>query len=214
MYRRILPFSYTIVGNHYDLDLDLDPDNYGHSSVPTQNNPIIIRLSDITHKANEQWHIVCDQTGHLHIGLVIEVFDIYGDVILSTDIFVSATAFYRFPMRVAKQYLIDLSDEWDSPSFVFASDIAHNIRVDGLRDIPDGIGTGDGGDNDGCGGFTIKTYWIRIIQRRWKRVYSEKMRKLRLRGGLRAQRHFEICGKYGVESARGLRGLFVERQQI
>ena len=59
----------------------------------------------------------------------------------------------------------------------------------------------------------IKTFWIRIIQRRWKKVCAQKMAILRMRGSVPSQRYFELHGKY-PENARtlpGLRGmLFIE----
>jgi len=42
----------------------------------------------------------------------------------------------------------------------------------------------------------IKTLWIRIIQRRWKKVYAQRGEVLRMRGSIQAQRHFELYGKY------------------
>lgn len=42
----------------------------------------------------------------------------------------------------------------------------------------------------------IKTFWIRIIQRRWKKVFAQRMQVLRMMGSIPAQRHFEIYGKY------------------
>ena len=59
----------------------------------------------------------------------------------------------------------------------------------------------------------IKTFWIRIIQRRWKKICAQKMAILRMRGSIPSQRYFELYGKY-PENARtlpGLRGmLFIE----
>jgi hypothetical protein len=210
--RTITPYSYTIAENHYDLDYD-----YSSSLSRQIYSPISIRVPlslyidrgmgidreeeegndelDLRCLANEQWHIVCDGSGCYHIGLIIEVFDIYAEPVLRVDISVSVSTFYRFPMDAAKQYLIDYIesvesvDDFVDTSGILAYNIGHNIRVDGLRDFPDGSV------------LTIKTYWIRIIQRRWKRIYAEKMRLLWLRGGLRAQRNFEICGKYGIPSS-------------
>jgi hypothetical protein len=223
--RPIFPYSYTIIGNHYDLD-DWDDLYGGRSSSSsdvsdeqvapsrTLSSPIIIRVwtLDLRCKANEYWHIICDGSGRYHIGLVIEVYDIYAENVFSSDILVPVSVFYRFPIESAKQYLLDLVDSSEEfPGIVLAAEIGHNIRVDGLRDLS------FSDDSAWSGGFVIKTYWIRIIQRRWKRVYSEKMRLIRLRGGLRAQRNFEISGKYGIDvgTGLGLRGLlFVESQQI
>ena len=214
--RLFAPYSYAIVGNHYDFD---DCDDYS-PSVPMQNNPIIQVPFEWTTatswicKANEYWNVVCDQSGRYHIGLIIEVVDIYDEVVLCTDVLVPVSAFYRFPIEAAKQYLLDLADfAEDFPSVVLADEIGHNINVEGLLDLPfpqgvEGLGLVEEIEYGGAK-LVIKTYWIRIIQRRWKRVYAEKMRLIRLRGGLRAQRNFEISGKYGIDVGfgRGLRGL-------
>ena len=224
------PYSYAIVGNHYDLD---DCDDYFSPSVPMQNNQIILTTSGIWAiptanqersrassfvgecKANEYWHVVCDQSGHYHIGLIIEVVDIYDEVVLCADVLVPVAAFYRFPMKAAKQYLLDLVDlAEDFPSVVLADEIGHNIHVEGLLDLPfpqrdEGLGPVEEIEYGGAK-MVIKTYWIRIIQRRWKCVYAEKMRLMRLRGGLRAQRNFEISGKYGLDcAAAGLNGMLI-----
>jgi hypothetical protein len=42
----------------------------------------------------------------------------------------------------------------------------------------------------------IKTFWIRIIQRRWKKVFAQRGQVLRMMGSIPSQRHFEIYGKY------------------
>ena len=151
------------------------------------------------YKANEQWHIVKDNSsGRWHIALVIEVFSLRNsvstplrsenlssnDVELCVDVLVCASSFFRFPMQTAKTYLIDFIDS-DDGSVVLASDLEHNIRTSGLYDLPDTP-------------LLIKTHWIRIIQRIWKRIYAERMRLLLLRGSLMAQRRFELTGKYGI----------------
>jgi hypothetical protein len=41
-----------------------------------------------------------------------------------------------------------------------------------------------------------KTFWIRLVQRTWKRKYAEKQRLQRARGSIQNQRHFEIYGRY------------------
>jgi hypothetical protein len=48
-----------------------------------------------------------------------------------------------------------------------------------------------------------KTFWISIIQRRWRRVLRERDQVMRKRGSIPAQRHFELYGHY----PRGLRYL-------
>lgn len=139
--------------------------------------------------ANGIWHIVQDYSGKLYIGLVIEVVDWENDLVLCLDVLVCASTFYQFPMETAKSYLIEVAEE-DNSSVILAADLQYNIRVNGLRDLPDSP-------------LIIKTYWIRIIQRRWRRVYSIR---LKLRGGLKAQRQFELSGRYGYLGG-GLRGM-------
>jgi hypothetical protein len=85
-------------------------------------------------------------------------------------------------MQTAKSYLIELVDDEDE-DVVLASDFEHAIRFQGLYDLPDPP-------------LIIKTCWICFIQRKWKRIYKERMRKLMERGSLKSQRLFELCGKY------------------
>jgi hypothetical protein len=45
--------------------------------------------------------------------------------------------------------------------------------------------------------YTCKTFWIRLIQRIWRRKCAEKKRVQMLRGSLQNQRRFELTGRYG-----------------
>ena len=56
----------------------------------------------------------------------------------------------------------------------------------------------------------LKTYWIRIIQRKWKSICKEKNNIIQLRRSLSSQRYREIHG-YWPEGARNipsLKGMF------
>jgi hypothetical protein len=55
----------------------------------------------------------------------------------------------------------------------------------------------------------IKTFWLRIVQRAWKKQFSKRQTVIRSRGNIAAQRHFEITGTYPRElrNIPGLRGL-------
>jgi len=59
--------------------------------------------------------------------------------------------------------------------------------------------------------FTVikKTYWIRIIQRRWRSILRERNNIMRKRGSIPAQRHFELYGHYpnGLRYFPGLCGM-------
>lgn len=151
-----------------------------------------------TLKIKEQWHVVQDQSsspsGKLHIGLVFEVINSENDIVFCVDVLVSSSLFFQFPMEAAKLYLIAVAEE-DDGSVILAEELHHNIcgsrfQLGDIYDLPDLP-------------LIIKTYWIRIIQRRWRRVYSMR---LKLRGSLKAQRQFELSGSYGYLGG-GLRGM-------
>jgi len=42
----------------------------------------------------------------------------------------------------------------------------------------------------------LKTHWLRIVQRTWKKVYQERQKILINRGNVSEQRYFEIHGQY------------------
>lgn len=54
--------------------------------------------------------------------------------------------------------------------------------------------------------IVVKTFWIRIIQRVWKRIYKENVYKNNLRKTIASLRYFEVNGKY-IKSARNVYGL-------
>ena len=54
--------------------------------------------------------------------------------------------------------------------------------------------------------IVLKTYWLRLVQRTWKRVYRERRRVVQLRCSRRCQRHVELTGRY-IEGAQYLPGL-------
>jgi len=55
----------------------------------------------------------------------------------------------------------------------------------------------------------IKTFWLRIVQRAWKKQFYKRQAVIRSRGNIAAQRHFELTGTYPRElrNIPGLRGL-------
>lgn len=54
-----------------------------------------------------------------------------------------------------------------------------------------------------------KTYWLRLIQRHWKKVFSEQNRIKNERKSIISMRHFELFGKwkYGNINYSGLHGM-------
>lgn len=55
----------------------------------------------------------------------------------------------------------------------------------------------------------MKTFWLKIVQRAWKKQYAKRKAILLSRGHITAQRHFELTGTYPRElrNIPGLRGL-------
>lgn len=47
-----------------------------------------------------------------------------------------------------------------------------------------------------CYRTILKTVWLRLIQRHWKKVYQERMKVINLRKRWDTQRYFELRGKY------------------
>lgn len=142
-----------------------------------------VLVSEPQYVAKEYWHIVLDNLGEKWIGLVIEVVNIRDDdIALCVDVLMKANVFLRFPIQEAKQYLVGLVEDYGDV-VVFASDLEDVLRIYDLYDVQDYP-------------TILKTHWIRIIQRKWRRIYAEKMRKWRERGSLRMQKHFELNGNY------------------
>jgi hypothetical protein len=89
---------------------------------------------------------------------------------------ISPTIFFEYDSSIIRGYLYLLSD----------------VRPNQLPQI-DIIQLSIKNDYYTC---IIKTFWIRIIQRHWKKVFAQRMQVLRMMGSIPAQRHFEIYGKY------------------
>jgi hypothetical protein len=53
----------------------------------------------------------------------------------------------------------------------------------------------------------IKTYWIRLIQRHWKKTFTEKKRILNQRKKLISLIHFEYYGKWKTRSIPSIKGM-------
>ena len=145
-------------------------------------------------KIKEHWHIVQDHLGKWHIGLVFEAIGVDNYIVFCVDVLVSASLFFQFPMEAAKSYLLEVAEE-DENSVILAADLHHNIcgsafQIGNIYDLPDLP-------------LIIKTHWICIIQRTWKRIYYTR---LKLRGNLKTQRQFELSGNYGYLGG-GLRGM-------
>jgi len=150
-------------------------------------NPDTHLLQEFDFIALEQWHIV-RLSNCLKMGLVIDVMDCDGDFVFCVDILMDVRAFFTFPTRLTKQYLIDLAEDGEG-AVILARDLELVLGVTGLySDVLEPR-------------IVLCTHWIRVIQRRWKRAFSERKRRLRMRGSILAQRRFELTGNYGVDTS-------------
>ena len=66
---------------------------------------------------------------------------------------------------------------------------------------------------DGTYCIVVKTFWIKIIQRAWKRIFAKRREILRQRGSIDAQFYFSQHGKYppSLQYLPNIYGLFVKR---
>jgi len=99
---------------------------------------------------------------------------------------ISPKTFYRYSMTKLEAFLQYSYDDWSYVSFPQLP----KIRVVQVIHIyhPDCI--------EPEYRLIDKTFWLRLIQRIWKRKYVEKCRRLRERGSLQNQRHFELRGRF------------------
>ena len=110
---------------------------------------------------------------------------------LLMELAVSPSTFFRFSYKKICRYVrsYSISSHWLYPTSqidIFVLDI-----------------------HDGCYRTILKTIWLRLIQRHWKKVYQERMKVIQLRKRWDTQRYFELRGKYpiGANYLPGLHGL-------
>jgi len=56
--------------------------------------------------------------------------------------------------------------------------------------------------DDGTYSVIIKTYWLRLVQRHWKKICKDRYSMLLGRGGINAQKTFSMEGKYPAHLRR------------
>lgn len=137
----------------------------------------------LSYSAKEQWHIVSMINGKKHIGLVIEIFNSFDEIVLCVDLLMpNATEFYKFPMDVVKSELLEFA-EYDDEGAILASHVENFVGPRGYMDVYEEVSL-------------LKTHWIRIIQRKWRSYIIKRQRRLLLRGTVAAQRQFELTGNW------------------
>lgn len=93
---------------------------------------------------------------------------------LIVSITITSGTFFKYPANIICNYLHDFSIMMSTSSNI------HIIKLD--------IGT------DGVFNAILKTFWLKIIQRKWKKIYKQKQDIIRKRKSLSSIRNREIHG--------------------
>jgi hypothetical protein len=153
----------------------------------------------VSYRVLENWHIVVMSDQSYKIGLVLEVVDEDNDLIMSVDLLVRVDLFFRFPMeRVKRLFIVYAEDDDDTVLLADEMCVVLGLESGSLSDVYEMP-------------FLHKTHWIRILQRKWKRFYAQRMERLRRRGSLSAQRRFELTGSYGSANKSGRHSVLAVR---
>jgi len=70
--------------------------------------------------------------------------------------------------------------------------------------------------SDGMYEVTVKTFWIRIIQRAWRKIFALRNRAIMMRGNVNSQEHFRITGRYpfGYRNLPSIHGMMIPLKRI
>ena len=103
---------------------------------------------------------------------------------------ISPRTFYRYDAHILSIYLYETS--------IVETQRYPRLQIMQLDITPEG---------DYC--CILKTFWLRLIQRTWKRVFAQKMATVRRRGSILSLKYSEIHGKYpdGLRHLPGLYGM-------
>jgi hypothetical protein len=123
---------------------------------------------------------------HYYLGLY-EYIRRNSELLIGTT--VSPRIFYKYPYNNVSRYL-------RAYSIVRNKYSTKNIQIMQLKIITTHLTT----YTHNTLTVIIKTYWIRLIQRHWKKIYKIRMESIKLRKNISNQRHFELNGRYKIGS--------------
>lgn len=112
---------------------------------------------------------------------------------------VSSRIFYKYTYRQIREYMHQYSIS--SCCRLYRKPILDIIVLDIQNDVYNAI---------------IKTVWLRLIQRHWKKIYKQKRFILKLRKSWENQRYFQLHGRYiaGSNYVPSLRGMMAQYSSI
>lgn len=167
-------------------------DNENDSDSDNDFEEFIIEPNDWEHDEiyQEDSHHVYSEKEHDHyyIGLTKRMRSDDSDVLLMVNS-VSPLVFFQYGFERIRKYLAEYS-------IVRVENAKVHIMKLCILD-------------DGTYSVLLKTHWIRLVQKHWKKVYAERKRVFRGRRSLANLRHREIYGRWpnGLNCFPGLNGM-------
>jgi len=93
---------------------------------------------------------------------------------------ISSSSFFEFPINAVKKYLSTYSIIYNDRFFLKKIDIL-KLAIN---------------ETDGTYNVVIKTVWLRIFQRKWKKLFAEKKSMMEHKKKLSSRMYFEVYGKW------------------
>ena len=163
-----------------DADADADADEFQVEINDWEHDEIY--QEDSHHVYSEKEH------GHYYVGLAKRLRTDGRDILLMVNS-VSLFAFFQYGFERIRTYLAQYSIVRVENARV------HIMKLCILE--------------DGTYSVVLKTHWLRLVQRHWKKVYAERKRVIKGRHNLANLRHREVCGRWpnGLNRVPSLHGL-------
>jgi hypothetical protein len=124
----------------------------------------------------EYFFLDCEKINNkYYIGIYSRVDD---ELLLGSCI--SSSSFFEFPINAVKKYLSTYSIIYNDRFFLKKIDIL-KLAIN---------------ETDGTYNVIIKTVWLRIFQRKWKKLFAEKKSMMEHKKKLSSRMYFEVYGKW------------------
>jgi len=159
-------------------DRSIDNDNNEPVNPPIYYDTYLLAEYDIVDEIAESEEVFLDtdkQHNTYYIGSAIYYPQLYS---IQLDTAISARTLFSYQIDDISLYLA----EYSVSNIMRTLPCVHILKLD-IK--PDG---------EYCA--IIKTFWLRIVQRAWKKRFAERQRVIMARRNIAAQRHFELTGTY------------------
>jgi len=132
---------------------------------------------------------------------------VYLDPTIVLGSVVSPTTFFHYPSADLHEYLVGYD------ILPFPEQAVHIVQI--IDPYEPGFDSNLGDVYFYSIPIVVKTHWIRLVQRTWKRVFRERMRVLQIRKSLASWIEIERTGLYpeGARTLPGIHGMLVSRFQ-